>query len=161
MPEIIDAFDYTDDMHHSLLREREGVSLERLDPDSPTQAAANWHSAAQSVDFATPTSINSQYFDRSVLSGENWQVSPKVFSPDGDGFDDYMLLNFKNINPGTFAHIKIFDAGGRLVRYLANNQFLATEGSIQWDGTTDSRYKDSHRHIHDLHPGFRFKRQSH
>jgi hypothetical protein len=141
VPEIIDAFDYTDDMHHALLREREGVSLERLDPDRPTQAAANWHSAAQSVDFATPTSVNSQYFDRSVLTGENWQVSPRVFSPDGDGFDDYMLLNFKNINPGTFAQIKIFDAGGRLVRYLANNQFLATEGSIQWDGTTDEGIK--------------------
>ncbi|MBK8502964.1 MAG: lamin tail domain-containing protein [Saprospiraceae bacterium] len=143
VPEIIDAFDYSEDMHHSLLREREGVSLERLDPENPTRSAANWHSAAQSADFATPTSINSQYFDRAVLSGENWQVSPKIFSPDGDGFNDYTLLNYKNINPGTFAHIKIFDAGGRMVRYLANNQFLATEGSIQWDGTTDAGTKTS------------------
>ena len=141
IPEVIDAFDYTEDMHHSLLRDREGVSLERLDPDGLTQTTENWHSAAQSVDFATPTSANSQYFDRAVLSGENWQVSPPVFSPDGDGFDDYMLLNFNHLNTGTFANIRIFDAGGRMVRYLTNNRFLATEGAIQWDGTTDAGTK--------------------
>ena len=131
---IIDAFDYVDDMHSKLLKEKEGVSLERIDLSTRAQDASNWHSAAQSVGFATPTGTNSQV---RIPQGGSWLVEPQVFSPDGDGFDDYTLINYKGIQSGTFVHIKVYDAAGRLVRYLANNESLANEGFIQWDGTTD------------------------
>lgn len=138
--QVIDAFDYHEDMHHALLKETEGVSLERISPDISGQQGSNWHSAAQESGYATPTAINSQYFTRS-LGSLHWEVSPNVFSPDGDGFEDYTLITYQQLVPGSYGHIKIFDAAGRQVRYLVNNQSLATSGAIQWDGTTDNGMK--------------------
>ena len=51
---IIDRFDYTETMHYSMLKTTEGVSLERINHNRPTQDASNWHSAAATVGFATP-----------------------------------------------------------------------------------------------------------
>ena len=42
---------------------------------------------------------------------------------------------------GYTANIKIFDANGRLVRDLAKNELLNIEGSLKWDGSTDSQIK--------------------
>jgi len=136
-PEIIDAFDYSKNQHFVLLKEKEGVSLERISPDAETQDSGNWHSASERSGFATPTGANSQLYPES-LSDRQWQVDPKTFSPDGDGFEDYLLLSYSDLPPGTIVHVKIFDAAGRLVRYLVNNQSINTSGLIQWDGATDS-----------------------
>ncbi len=134
--QIIDVFDYRKDMHHRLLKETKGVSLERINLHASGQNSSNWHSAARASGYATPTSVNSQYSSQNTGS-LHWDVSPKILSPDGDGFDDYTLISYKQLDPGSYAHIKIYDAAGRLVRYLTNNESLATEGFIQWDGTTD------------------------
>jgi hypothetical protein len=138
--QVIDAFDYHEDMHHALLKEKEGVSLERISPVIFGQQGSNWHSAARESGYATPTALNSQYFNQS-LGSLHWEVSPTVFSPDGDGFEDYTLITYQQLVPGSYGHIKIFDAAGRLVRYLLNNQSLATTGAILWDGTTDGGTK--------------------
>jgi hypothetical protein len=132
---IIDAFDYSDKMHSALLKDVEGVSLERIDLSAETQNAANWHSASQASGYATPTGVNSQ--ERSVNSPSSWKVDPSVFSPDSDGFDDYMIIQYADLPVGSYAQIKIFDAAGRLVKYLANNLSLSTTGFIQWDGSSD------------------------
>ncbi len=134
--QIIDVFDYREDMHHRLLKETKGVSLERISPYTSGQNSSNWHSAARASGYATPTSVNSQYSSQNIGS-LHWDVSPKILSPDGDGFDDYTLISYKQLDPGSYAHIKIYDPAGRMVRYLSNNESLATEGFIQWDGTTD------------------------
>ena len=57
---ILDRFDYTEDMHSRLLRDKEGVALERRSYASPTQDAANWYSAATTAGYGTPTYRNSQ-----------------------------------------------------------------------------------------------------
>ncbi|MCB0666607.1 MAG: lamin tail domain-containing protein [Saprospiraceae bacterium] len=139
-PTIIDAFDYSAGMHHRLLKEKEGVSLERISFEGATQDFNNWHSASESSGFGTPTYENSQYYPGNP-GNSHWQVEPKTFSPDGDGFDDYMLLTYSGLAPGTFIDLRIFNAAGRLVRYLANNQSIGTEGFIQWDGSTDDGNK--------------------
>lgn len=139
-PTIIDAFDYTAGMHHHLLKEKEGVSLERISFEGATQDSNNWHSASESSGFGTPTYENSQYYP-GRLGNSRWQVEPRTFSPDGDGFDDYMLLTYSGLVPGTFFDLRIFNAAGRLVRHLANNQSIGTEGFIQWDGSTNDGNK--------------------
>lgn len=136
-PVVIDMFDYNSNMHSPLLKEKEGFSLERLSAIGSSQDINNWHSAAESSGGATPTGQNSQHYEERVIN-QAWQVDPKTFSPDGDGFDDYLLLNYEGEDPGTFIHVKIFDAAGRLIRYLANNQSISTGGFLQWDGTTDA-----------------------
>jgi len=43
--------------------------------------------------------------------------------------------------PGYIANIRIFDAKGRQVKQLTNNQFLQPRGFFRWDGDTDDGQK--------------------
>ncbi len=45
----LDSFNYSNKLHSPLLEDEEGISLERLNFDLPTNAAGNWHSAAISA----------------------------------------------------------------------------------------------------------------
>ncbi len=134
---IIDAFDYSEDLHHPLLDDADGVSLERLHPDGTTQDPANWHSAAKDAGWATPTYRNSQFFDNQVIGDDFFEIPEPTFSPDGDGYLDFLAINYKTDKTGYTAKVRIFDAEGRLVKVLTNNELLATEGFLRWDGDTD------------------------
>lgn len=136
----IDRFDYREDYHLSLLRSYRGVSLERLSFTRPTNDGGNWSSAAENVGFATPGYLNSQFLPEGRATG-TFELENEVFSPDNDGFQDVLLINYKLDNPGYIATIQIFDRRGRKVRELVNNQIIGTEGTISWDGTTDTRTK--------------------
>ena len=134
---IIDAFDYREDFHHPLLDDYNGVSLERLDPNGPTQDPNNWHSAAAVVGFATPTYQNSQNISTTSPVNDFFELPEKKLSPDGDGYQDFLQINYKTDGPGYTAQVKIFDMEGRPVKTLLNNGLLATEGFLRWDGDTD------------------------
>jgi hypothetical protein len=138
---IIDAFDYSEDLHHPLLDEPEGVSIERLHPDGTTQDPANWQSAARAAGWATPTYRNSQYFENQTVVGDFFEISEPTLSPDGDGFQDFLIINYKTDKPGYAAKVRIFDSEGRFVKSVANNELLATEGFLRWDGDTDDGTK--------------------
>lgn len=136
---VLDAFDYSDNLHHALLDNARGVSLERLSPMLPTQAKGNWHSASAQVGFATPGYRNSQYVPQGRENSSSiFTLTRRTFSPDEDGFEDVLLLDYQTGRVGYLASIRIFDAEGRPVRELARNQLLATEGRLKWDGSRDS-----------------------
>ncbi|MEM8526230.1 MAG: lamin tail domain-containing protein [Bacteroidota bacterium] len=132
---IIDAFEYSNDFHSALLDDENGVSLERLNPESMTQDENNWHSAAAQVGFATPTAQNSQFFQSSGNISSNFRLTENVISPDNDGFQDLLLLEYEVDQVGYLANIRIFDSSGRLVGTLSQNELIATEGAFKWDGT--------------------------
>jgi len=134
---VIDVFDYLEDFHHPLLDNVKGVSLERLNPDRPTQDRANWHSAASQAGFATPTYRNSQFFETLITATDFFEIPEPSFSPDGDGFKDFLVINYRMDKPGYSAKIKIFDSEGRQVKSLANNEQLSSEGFLRWDGDMD------------------------
>ena len=134
---IIDAFDYHEDFHHPLLDDPDGVSLERLNPNAPTQDRNNWHSAAALVSYATPTYENSQAIPDQNAEVDFFEIPEKKLSPDDDGFQDFLLINYKTDSPGYTAQVRIHDIEGRLVKTLLNNELLATEGFLRWDGDTD------------------------
>ncbi len=133
---IIDEFRYAESMHHALLKSGEGVSLERIHPDLPTSDLLNWHSAAESVGFATPGLINSQFADKVAGTDPVW-VNPEIFSPDNDGHDDVVFLNYEFKEPGYVANVMVFNSQGRLIRRLVNNQLCGTSGSFIWNGEDD------------------------
>jgi hypothetical protein len=131
----IDEFYYTEKMHISLLNSNKGVSLERINPLRPANENANWFSASQVAGFATPTYQNSQY--SSTESGDNQQVmsiSPEVFSPDGDGVDDVLFIDYVMPDFDYLANVYIYDVSGRLVRELHKNVLLGKDGRLMWDG---------------------------
>lgn len=132
----IDEFDYSADFHNPLLNDNNGVSLERLSPNLPTQDAGNWYSASSSVGAATPTYQNSQQVTISGSSSDIFSLPSNTISPDGDGFEDFLQINYETDQNGYVATIHIFDAAGRLIDKVAQNESLANLGSFKWGGIT-------------------------
>ena len=130
---IVDELVYSEKWHFKLIDNREGVSLERIDYNAPTQNQENWHSAATSVGYGTPTYKNSQFRIDQQVQGEI-TVTPEIVSPDNDGIDDFATINYVFPSPGYVANITIFDANGRAVRYLQRNALCGIKGYYRWDG---------------------------
>lgn len=137
---IIDQFDYLDSYHFSLLNTFKGVSLERMNFTRPTNDPGNWTSAAETVGFATPGYLNSQYSAEGTARTK-FEFDNEIFSPDNDGYQDILNLNYSLEAPGYAATIEIYDRNGRLLKTLENNILLATSGTISWDGVTDEGIK--------------------
>lgn len=136
----IDRFDYTEDMHFELLNDDDGVSLERINPDGSSKDPNNFHSAAESVGFATPGFENSQYFKTKAPRGK-LSIDPKTFSPDNDGLDDVLSINYQFDAPGYVANVTIYDRNGRQIKKLVNNELLGKKGNFIWDGISDDNQK--------------------
>ncbi|MBK8494516.1 MAG: lamin tail domain-containing protein [Chitinophagaceae bacterium] len=130
---ITDELNYDEKWHFKLIDNKEGVALERIDHNAPTPDPGNWHSAATSVGYGTPTYKNSQYRIDLQLQGEI-TVMPEIISPDNDGMDDFATIGYHFPSPGYVANISIFDANGRLVRYLQRNALCGITGYFRWDG---------------------------
>jgi len=135
---IIDRIIYEDDYHFDLLSNDEGVSLERIDPLGQSLDRDNFHSASEAVGFATPGYENSQFKRFQAFSGEV-KVDPETFSPDNDGYQDLLFINYQFEKSGFVANVKIYDRYGRLSRELVNNELMGLEGRFSWDGITDNQ----------------------
>ena len=137
---VLDSIDYDESWHSPLLTEVDGISLERIFPDQPGNRKDNWHSAASAAGYATPTAPNSQLraFTPTQMAGraQYFQLSENVFSPDGDGYQDFMLLTYEMPATGYMADVRIYDLEGREIMRLGRRALLAGSGHYQWDGTT-------------------------
>jgi hypothetical protein len=129
----LDLFTYREDYHFPLLSDPEGVALERIDPVMPAQDPANWHSAATDAGYGTPGYINSQFKPTDPVKGEVY-ISPLTFSPDNDGYDDQLTVQYRFPSPGYTCSVIIFDQAGRPVRYLTRNNLCGTNGYFRWNG---------------------------
>lgn len=138
--ELIDRMAYSENMHVPLLTSFKGVSLERINYERLSSDITNWHSAAEDAGFATPGYKNSQFSDATYID-DPITIDPEIFSPDMDGRDDVLNINYRFDEPGFIATITIYDSRGRLVRKLVNNELLGTEGAFSWDGITDDSQK--------------------
>lgn len=138
---VADSFDYSADFHNALLSkgEREGVALERIDPNAPTNAAANWTSASPAKTGApgTPTLPNSQLLVSSQNGSDFITLSAQRLSPDDDGYEDFLDIRYSLPQTGFFATVTIFDSEGIPVKYLARQELIGTQGSLRWDGDLD------------------------
>ena len=137
---VIDRVKYEKDYHYPLLSSTDGVSLERISADRSSSDDGNWHSAAETAGFATPTYQNSQWKE----PGDTDQfvaLSPEIFSPDNDGRDDFLSISFKTGEAGYAAAVNIFNSQGCLIRQLFSNTLIAPMATFSWDGFTDNRTK--------------------
>ncbi len=134
---IVDRFDYKEEMHVPLLNNPDGVSLERISMLKPANEVGNFTSAAMNVGFATPTSKNS-VTNNEILKKNNVTLASSTFSPDGDGFEDLLQINYEFVNHGNFATINIYNDKGVLVKKLQRNASVSTEGNFNWNGLNDA-----------------------
>jgi hypothetical protein len=137
----IDSFDYSEGMHFGLLSDKDGISLERTSPETSTQSFGNWHSAASAAGYATPTYKNSQFTIPAEAGSSIMSIPNTTFSPDNDGYEDILQINYATDQSGYFINIFIYDAMGRQIKQIAANELLASEGVYKWDGTTGDGQK--------------------
>lgn len=135
--DILDEVGYSDDWHFKLLPDKNGVSLERINPAGPSQDPLNWHSAASTSGYGTPGYRNSQYLNADH-SNSLIEINPSVFSPDNDGLDDLLSIHYKMQEPGWVASVIIYYVNGRLVKTLVRGVLLGLEGNWTWDGLGDN-----------------------
>jgi hypothetical protein len=136
---ILDEVNYSEKWHFPLIKNVQGVSLERVDYHAPS-VQSNFHSAATSVGYGTPGDKNSQYQVSEELH-VGITVMPQIFSPDNDGIDDFVTISYSFPSAGYVANITVFDASGRPVRYLQKNSLSGINGSYRWDGLDDKNRK--------------------
>ena len=136
----IDSVHYFESWHYDLLADRNGVSLERIDPAGPSNDPVNWFSASSLRGYGTPTDSNSQLYAVPSFQG-SIDVNPEVFSPDLDGYKDLLILRIQTEIPGYTCRIRIFDSRGYPVRTICDNELLSAESEFRWDGLDDERLK--------------------
>lgn len=139
---VVDSLSYSAKWHYALLDDKNGVSLERIDYNKPTNDKSNWHSAAGDIGFATPTYLNSQFYATGIAD-DAISIDPEVFSPDNDGYKDFTFIKYHFTEPGYQIYIRIFDGVGREIKYLVKAETLGATGEFQWDGTNNDGAKAS------------------
>ena len=134
----IDAMYFSEKMHYPLLKVTKGVSLERVSFDLPSMTSDNWHSAAESAHFGTPGQPNSMMQSAAEPSNDEISISPDIFSPDGDGFDDACFINYRFDEAGYTMNTYIFNVAGQQMRHLAKGELVGQEGNLLWNGLDDN-----------------------
>ena len=134
--EIVDYVFYSDQYHSPFLKDKEGVSLERISIAQNSNDPSNWKSASSTSGFATPGYLNSNSRPESAVDENAVQIDPVVFSPSQPG-QDFSKINYRFNQSGFVANVKILDQAGRLIKTIANNETLGFEGFYRWDGDRD------------------------
>jgi hypothetical protein len=134
---IFDEVTYSEKWHNSMIKNVQGVSLERVHPQLASDDKNSWHSAASEVNYGTPGYKNSQY--RDIYTSGNTEklvwIEPEAFSPDNDGNYDQCLIHYKTPAQGYTAKAIILNATGVVVKDFFTNYLLSSEGMIIWDGS--------------------------
>lgn len=132
MEETIDSFYFSEKMHLSFLNQKEGVSLERINPFMPSTEKSNWTSAAEDLGYSTPTSKNSVF--NQVAAKGNFSCALPYFSPDGDGENDVMQFFYTCEKNGNVGKLAIYNQAGICIKNICAAKVLATNGEINWTG---------------------------
>ena len=134
---VVDELYYSEKMHHPLLAEEKGISLERISLSQKTNDPKNWYSASTTSGYGTPGYMNSQV-EIEDISAAKIIFNPESFSPNSDGYNDEYQIQYNLEKPGYVANISIFDATGKFVMKLVNNEILGTNGTIVWNGEDET-----------------------
>lgn len=133
--DILDYLAYSKQMHNPLMRSaHENVSLERISLPAPTNEVSNWTSASALSNYATPTARNSQNRDSVVTAAVEVTFAKRIFTPDGDGVDDELIVNTTFTDGLWFATMRIFTSSGDEVVCVYNNETLPATGEMLWNG---------------------------
>jgi flagellar hook assembly protein FlgD len=71
-------------------------------------------------------------------SNETLVIEPEIISPDGDGFQDFLQINYRFTSNDITMNLFIINERGLKVKELALAERVGYEGFVLWDGTTDN-----------------------
>jgi len=132
--EEIDALSYTYKMHSSLLTNKEGIALEKVNPLFRSNESGNWVSASSAVGGGTPGRENSHFQLEEQQKENSCWLQQFAFTPNGDGKEDVLTIAYAFTEENVMANVKIYDAEGRWVCDVAENYRLGSSGVLVWNG---------------------------
>lgn len=131
---------------NELLVELDGVMVSSLDSvalqytyEHPAQGT---HVLGFTIDFPNdldPT--NNLAFKTLQVIGEIGELalSPAVFSPDNDGIDDRLQIDYRLPESGGRLTVCIFDTRGIRIHNICHNEpWVSTQGTLYWDGKSSN-----------------------
>jgi hypothetical protein len=133
--EIMDRMYFSDAMHSAVISNSEGISLEKMNPALSSEEPINWTSSASAAGYATPGLPNSQIVV--FKNGNGFYLGTRYFSPDNDGNEDFLQLNYSMDFPGYFIQSSVFSESGIFLTTLHQNYSIDQKGSLVWDGKTE------------------------
>ena len=135
--DVIDEVVYSEKQHYPLISDNEGISLEKIRPDLPSMTGSNWHSASESSGWGTPGAINSVYGEAGE-SGDQVILSSRRISPDNDGNEDILIIDFNLEGNGNVISVTIFNETGYFITDLAENFLAGDHATLVWNGMDES-----------------------
>ena len=136
---VHDEFCYNKSMFGDMIKNRKNVALERISVNKPSLDAANWKVASGVMNYGTPGYKNSNAeSDAPEAVKKGFWLEDDHLSPNGDEYNDILLVNYNTGHDDYGANIAIYNMKGKLVRTLYNNIMLSSEGTIEWDGTDNN-----------------------
>ena len=135
----IDSVSYSPRWHRPDVTDIKGRSLERINPDLDSNLPSNWTTSVLKQGGTPGRSNCALTSGRQTTSSLTF--SPNPFSPDGDGFEDFCLVQYRLPLATALIHVMIFDIKGRLIRILANSLISASHGELVWDGLDQNRQR--------------------
>ncbi len=137
--EIFEQYHYSEDQHHPLINDPEGISLERVNYELSASLEGNWSSSSVQYNYGTPGFENSNKFQLS--NNDNFTLNRDFLSPNQDGIEDFVRIEYSLLDLDNVLTLKIYDSEGQLIKTLANNKLIGSQGFISWDGTNDDGQK--------------------
>ena len=138
----IDSVFYDESWHNPNIIDTRGIALERIAPAGPSSDDANWGSSVTEKG-GTPNAENSLYQESGERNQETGiSFNPNPFSPDNDGYEDNLFINYKLDQSDYLIKVRIYDRYGRLVRTLADGKQAGFEGQLIWDGRKDDNSRN-------------------
>ena len=112
-------------------------SLERINPLLDCRRSENWGPCTDAKS-ATPGVQNALFTAIERNSDLKVFCNPDPFSPDGDGYEDYTIIQLQSPLHSGRLRIQIFDINGHRVRTICDNVFAGSSYSVPWDGKNDA-----------------------
>jgi len=131
---ILDKVSYQENWHFTLLNDYDGKALERINPLNASQDKSNWQTASQTSGFATPGNENSHVYKTTNQSDNSVFLTSSVLSPDNDGVDDLLELNFNLDENNVTSTVTIYHPNGEPVKHWLKNEFIGKGDKRHWDG---------------------------
>ncbi len=124
--QVLDEVSYSEKWHHPLLRLKEGVALEKTQPNASSADAGSWTSAASHAGYGTPGYANSVWMDEA--GGQGWAL--EWIAPE-------WVLRFEFPQAGWLLTLYLYSWEGRKVKTIVQNGICGKTGHWRWNGRDD------------------------
>lgn len=112
-----------------------GHSPDDRDSAAGLSASATISVSSHSLGIHTNTEINTNREPVfTSFQNDGIHVGPNPFTPNNNGFNDFVTFDFSGANPNRNYTIRIFSMNGTRVRTLSSS----SQPVVTWDGSTDS-----------------------